>query len=209
MKKFLPVVLLPAVFLLGSCTTTKRSVSVDSVGVSVDSVGADSTVTAGGNATDTTIAAVAVPSIAGADTVDTTSLSGSDSSATTAPKASKPVSDSVPVDTAPKQAVSNVSIQPGQSTDEFVGAATDVTTDVCKRDGAGWTISGKVKNTSGAAANYRIYVALNRKGSTNTRALVQVDKAVANGKTESWSAKAEVTDPDLVCILRVERTATK
>jgi hypothetical protein len=212
MKKFLPVVLLPILVVLGSCTTTKKLASVDSVG---DSAAADTTVSASTNALETTAAsdssAEAVPTVV-ADTAaepagTETTLSSVDSAPASAPTDSQVASDSQPSDTTPKQAVSSVSIQPGQSTDKFVGAASDVTTEVCKSDGTDWVVSGKVKNSSGAAANYRIYVALNRKGSTDTRALVQVDKSVADGKTEPWDIKAAVSDSDLVCILRVERTA--
>jgi hypothetical protein len=222
MKKFLsaailPVVLIPAL-LLGACTK-KTSAVTDTSAVAETTVGVDTssvdTATATATATaDSTVAgsvgASAETTVASGSADTTVASSSADSvSADSKSADSKPAAASVPADTAPTEALSNVSIQPGQSTDKFVGAASDVTTDVCKPDGAGWTASGKVKNSSGAAANYRIYVALNRKGSTDTRALLQVDKSVADGKTEPWEVKAAVTDADLICIMRVERTAAK
>ena len=221
MKKILSVAVLPSlilpVFLLSGCTTTKKSGPTDTTTVAESTVSADTS--ADTSAGDSTIGAASDSTVAdsigaSAASDETVGSGGPESTVASAvadsvPADSKPAADSVPADTAPTQAVSNVSIQPGQSTDKFVGAASDVTTDVCKKDGAGWTISGKVKNTSGAAANYRIYVALNRKGTTDTRALLQVDKSVANGKTEPWATKAAVTDANLVCILRVERTSAK
>ncbi len=123
------------------------------------------------------------------------------SAASTAPggDAATAVSDPPPV------AVAAVSIPPGQAKDGFVGAASDVTTEVCKLDGDHWSMSGLVKNSSGSAARYRIYVALNAVGSTDTRALIQTDVKVDNGATVPWSARADVTDDVLQCILRVER----
>ena len=204
MKKFLPSVLLPALvlpaFLLGACSTTKKATTTDSTVAA-----ADTTLSADTNVADSSEALAADSTIASGSTDTAVPSAATDS----VPTDSNPATDSVPADTTPTQAVSNVSIQPGQSTDKFVGAAADVTTNVCKADGAGWKASGTVKNSSGAAANYRIYVALNRKGSTDTRALLQVDKSVANGKTEPWEVDAAVIDADLICIMRVERTAAK
>ncbi len=216
MKKFLPAVLLPALvlpaLLLGACSTAKKETNTETTVAA-----ADTTLSADTNSTDSSQVAVSDSTVADSIAVGADSTIDSGSADTTVPTAatdsvptdSKPATDSVPADTTPTQAVSNVSIQPGQSTDKFVGAAADVTTDVCKADGAGWKASGTVKNSSGAAANYRIYVALNRKGSTDTRALLQVDKSVANGKTVPWEVDVAVSDADLVCIMRVERTAAK
>ncbi len=104
-------------------------------------------------------------------------------------------------------AVTDVETPPGVSNDKFVGAASDVKTESCARVDTGWTASGTVTNSSGAAANYRIYVAFNRKGTTDTRALVQTNVSVPDGATQPWKAEAASTDTDLFCILRVERTA--
>jgi hypothetical protein len=218
MKKFLPTAGLPLLvlpmFLLNGCTTTKSSAPAETVATEVvsadttsDTSAGDSTLAVAGDSLDSVASANSTDSIA-SGSAETTIASDS-ASADSVTTDSTPAAESVPADTGPTQAVSNVSIQPGQSTDKFVGAVADVTTDVCKSDGAGWTISGKVKNASGSAANYRIYVALNRKGTTDTRALLQVDKSVADGKTEPWETKAAVTDSDLVCIMRVERTPAK
>ncbi len=110
---------------------------------------------------------------------------------------------------APKPAVGKVDVQPGQSTDGFEGALADVTTETCELDGSKWKISGTVKNTSDSDAAYRIYVALNKKDTTDTLALVQVNANVAKGDSDKWSTEAEVSEKDLICVLRVERTAEK
>ena len=114
---------------------------------------------------------------------------------------------SAPSTLAVAKAVTDVAVQPGLSGDKFVGAASDVKTTSCKRSGDHWAASGTVTNKSGKDAGYRIYVAFNRVGSTDTRALVQTDLAVPNGKSQPWEAVAAVTDEALTCILRVERTA--
>ena len=219
MKK-LTILLLPSLLIFGACSnkssTAKDSSAVEtsaesSVAISESVV--DTSVAVTDSVSDSTVglASTVTDSASAPDSV--TSSDSSDSSVVVTPV--DPSSDSSTAavaatpDTAPKQAFSQVLIQPGQSTDKFVGAASDVTTDVCKQEGGSWKISGKVKNSSGSAANYRIYVALNRKGSTDTRGLLQVDKSVQDGKTEEWSTTAALADDDLICILRVERTAAK
>lgn len=109
---------------------------------------------------------------------------------------------------APGDDIIDVVVQPGESDDGFVGARQDVTLDRCEKVDDGWIASGEVTNTSGSDASYRIYLALNITDSSITRALVQVDAAVADGDTQPW----EVTVPrseiwGLECILRVERVA--
>jgi hypothetical protein len=103
------------------------------------------------------------------------------------------------------QAVTSISEQPGQATDGFVGAAKDVKLESCKLDGAAWAANGTVTNSSESDASYRIYVAFNVKGSTDTKAAIQANVDVAKGKTEKWDVTADVADKDLQCILRVER----
>jgi hypothetical protein len=102
-------------------------------------------------------------------------------------------------------AVTALTEQPGSSDDDFVGAAKDVKLESCKLSDGKWKANGTVTNASGADAKYRIYVALNAPGTTDTKAVVQVDAEVADGKTAKWSAEANVAQPDLTCILRVER----
>lgn len=100
-------------------------------------------------------------------------------------------------------------MQPGLSTDDYVGARQDVTVDFCDHSDGGWLAKGNVTNSSGADADYRIYVALNVENTSKTRALVEVDKKVADGATESWETL--VPTPEiwgLSCILRVERVAS-
>ena len=137
--------------------------------------------------------------------VETTAAVEPPESAPTAPSAASAAS--APSTLAVAKAVTDVAVQPGLSGDKFVGAASDVKTTSCKRSGDHWAASGTVTNKSGKDAGYRIYVAFNRVGSTDTRALVQTDVAVANGKSQPWEAVATVTDEALTCILRVERTA--
>ncbi len=104
-----------------------------------------------------------------------------------------------------EQAVTSLTESPGLATDGFVGALKDVKVTSCQLDGAAWNANGTVTNSSGTDASYRIYVAFNVKGTTDTKAVIQADVDVANGKTEKWSASADVADKDLQCILRVER----
>ena len=111
------------------------------------------------------------------------------------------------VDSAPVVAVTSIEEQPGASDDDFVGAAKDVTLKSCKLSGSKWVAEGTVTNESGGDAKYRIYVALNAPGTTDTKALVQANVEVPDGKTETWSVEADVATPDLTCILRVERAA--
>lgn len=176
--KFFPVVA-AGVLLLAGCSSTKSSTDTN----------APNTAPVAPSGSDTTAAQLPADTdrvvTGGADVVST--IAG----ATTA---------------APTEAVTNISVQPGLSKDKFVGAATDVKTETCAANATGWGAAGTVTNKSGANAKYRIYVAFNAKGSTDTRALVQSDVAVANGKTEKWTASAKLADKDLICILRVERT---
>jgi len=97
-------------------------------------------------------------------------------------------------------------VAPGLGEDDFVGARQDVTLDTCEKADAGWIASGEISNTSGNDADYRIYVALNPAGGSETRALVEVDANVSDGDTAPWEVTIPITDTDgLTCILRVER----
>jgi hypothetical protein len=99
-----------------------------------------------------------------------------------------------------------VDIQPGTAEDGFVGARQDVTVDRCERVDDGWVASGSVTNSSGADADYRIYVAMNVENTSTTRGLVQVDASVADGATEPWEVVVPLDEIwGLSCILRVER----
>ncbi len=214
MKK-LTILFIPTLLFVGACSnksSTTDTTQAESV-VAETSASVDSTIAAGGSVSDSAPVLETISPEAPAESVVSADSEVESSDSTVSVVSSEVSADSstavaVP-DSAPTQAVSQVSVQPGQSTDKFVGAASDVTTDVCTQDGGTWKVSGKVKNSSGAAANYRIYVALNRKGSTDTRGLLQVDKTVQDGKSEDWSTSAELADNDLICILRVERTAAK
>ena len=168
------------------------------------------------SATDTTAdtaaaAETTAQSVSGSDTTASSDVAQTDpvveTTAAVEPPESAQSAASAPSTLAVAKAVTDVAVQPGLSGDKFVGAASDVKTTSCKRSGDHWAASGTVTNKSGKDAGYRIYVAFNRVGSTDTRALVQTDVAVANGKSQPWEAVAAVTDEALTCILRVERTA--
>ena len=157
---------------------------------------------------DTTIGASAsTVSTAPADTTSDSTTPAVADTVVTGNAAVTPAPAAAATTVAPTEAVTDVSVQPGLSKDKFVGAASDVKTETCAADAGGWSASGTVTNASGAAASYRIYVAFNAKGTTDTRGLVQRDVKVADGKTEKWKASAKVAGKDLICILRVERTA--
>jgi hypothetical protein len=99
----------------------------------------------------------------------------------------------------------DVDVGPGLGTDGFVGAREDVQLDRCELDGDHWVAAGRVTNSSGAGAAYRVYVAFNPPYSTAARGLVQVDLLIPDAETQPWEAVAWITDPGLECVLRVER----
>jgi hypothetical protein len=99
----------------------------------------------------------------------------------------------------------DVDVAPGLGTDGFVGASDDVQLDRCELEGDHWVAAGLVTNSSGAGAAYRIYVAFNPPDSPAARGLVQVDFLIPEGESQPWQAVAWITDPDLECVLRVER----
>jgi hypothetical protein len=101
----------------------------------------------------------------------------------------------------------DVEVGPGLGTDDFVGASEDVQLDRCELEGDHWVAAGLVTNSSGAGAGYRIYVAFNPPDSPEPRGLVQVDFILPDGESQAWQAVAWITDPDLQCVLRVERVS--
>lgn len=214
MKK-LSILFVPTLLFVSACTskssTAKDSNPTETSVAAADSAPVESNAVAGDSTVESLVVAeTSAPdsSPVPGDSVDSTVVTAT-SPATDDSSASASAVPTTGPDSAPTQAVSQVLVQPGQSTDKFVGAASDVTTDTCKQEGGSWKISGKVKNSSGSKADYRIYVALNRKGSTDTRGLLQVNKTVEDGKSEEWSTSAVLGDDDLICILRVERIAAK
>ena len=108
-------------------------------------------------------------------------------------------------DVAMPPAYVDVDVGPGLGTDGFVGAREDVQLDRCELEGDHWVAAGVVTNASGAGAAYRIYVAFNPPDTPAARGLVQVDFLIPEGESQSWQAVAWITDPDLECVLRVER----
>ena len=110
-------------------------------------------------------------------------------------------------DTTAAPAYVDVDVGPGLGTDGFVGAREDVQLDRCQLEGDHWVAAGLVTNSSGVGAGYRIYVAFNPPDSPQARGLVQVDFIIPDGESQAWQAVAWITDPDLECILRVERVS--
>lgn len=189
MNRPIAAILISATLALGACSSSATDTAADTTAAS-------ETTAQSVSASDTT----ASSDVAQTDPVVETT-------AAVEPPESAPSAASAPSTLAVAKAVTDVAVQPGLSGDKFVGAVSDVKTTSCKRSGDHWAASGTVTNKSGKDAGYRIYVAFNRVGSTDTRALVQTDVAVANGKSQPWEAVATVTDEALTCILRVERTA--
>jgi len=110
-------------------------------------------------------------------------------------------------DTTAAPAYVDVEVGPGLGTDDFVGASEDVQLDRCELEGDHWVAAGLVTNSSGAGAGYRIYVAFNPPDSPEPRGLVQVDFILPDGESQAWQAVAWINDPDLECVLRVERVS--
>ena len=187
MKRVLTIVI-GAALVVGACTKTTSTPSTTAAGSVPATVAASTLVVGDGSvAEDSSTEAAAKSSVA----------------------FSKPsVSKSVIVPVI-KRAVTSVIVQPGSSDDGFVGAASDATTEHCVKSADGWTADGKMTNTSGSNANYRVYVAFNAVGSTDTKALVQINVAAKQGSRVAWSAKAVGVSGALECILRVERVAAK
>lgn len=102
--------------------------------------------------------------------------------------------------------ITDIQDTPG-SGEGLVGALSDTQVATCERDGDAWTVDGTVKNSSDAAASYRIYVSL-LTASGETRALTQVNvDAIDAGAESEWSTSVDLAEDDLDCVLRVERYA--
>ena len=127
------------------------------------------------------------------------SSSPSEGSVPTGEPASEPVSTDA-------QPVIDVVNQPGTGT--FDGAREDVTDVTCASNAGVWTSSGKVTNSTEAAASYRIYVSfLDAAG--ETLALMERDVDVlAAGASQDWSAEFTSSVEGLTCVLRVERAVS-
>ena len=90
---------------------------------------------------------------------------------------------------------------------EFEGALTDITDQTCDQEADGWRVTGTATNPTSGLADYRIYISL-LNGDSTTRALVETEVlAVAAGATGTFDELIAMPDPDLVCVLRVERRA--
>lgn len=131
---------------------------------------------------------------------------GNDVPTTVAEAATTAPTTAAPTTTAKPPTVVSVKTQPGTGTG-FEGAKADVKLVDCESAGGSWTATGSVTNPTAAAANYRIYVAF-IDATSDTRGLVEVDvDALAAGASKDWSGELALAEPDLTCVLRVERTA--
>ena len=87
----------------------------------------------------------------------------------------------------------------------FVGAKDDVHDTKCAPHNGWWTARGKVTNSSTHRARYRIYVSFLK--ADTTVGLAQVDvPPMRPHATRVWVTSVKVAQPDLRCILRVERS---
>jgi hypothetical protein len=206
-NKYFPF-LTAGVLLLAGCTSSSPTVTNPSAAATTIDVAATTFSTATSGSTGVTVPTVVVatdPKVPPTEGVvigsDPVVAPGNSGVPVTEQKTGGPTTE------APTEALTDVSVPPGASKDNFVGAASDVKTETCAADGDGWKASGTVTNSTAGDASYRIYVAFNVKDSTNTRGLVQTNIKVAAGKTEKWSAVTKSSDKTLICILNVERVA--
>ncbi|MET0303852.1 MAG: hypothetical protein ABW040_07355 [Microbacteriaceae bacterium] len=107
---------------------------------------------------------------------------------------------------APDAGVTDIEDAPGTG-EGLEGAKDDLELANCALDGDSWALDGTVTNSSDAAADYRIYLAL-LNGGGDTRGLVQVNvDGVEPGASEEWSTTVDLDEADLTCVPRVERYA--
>lgn len=103
----------------------------------------------------------------------------------------------------PAEKVVDVTDEPGTQ-DGHAGAIDDSTLDECEVTAEALVVSGTVTNPEDSPQSYRIYVSAMRK--KETLGLVQVDvDSVGPGDSADWSTEIDLADPELECVLRVER----
>lgn len=96
---------------------------------------------------------------------------------------------------------------PQGSVKGYVGAKSDATVDTCKVENGVLQVKGEVTNPTDKDQQYRIYVSAMKDGNT-TVGVAQVDvPKVAGGKTTDWATILKLSEPNLTCMLRVERFA--
>lgn len=96
-----------------------------------------------------------------------------------------------------------------QAEGDFVGAATDVTTQSCAASDDTWLGSGTLTNPTGETVDYRVWVAFIGPDG-DTVGLVQSNAdGVETGQTGDYAAAMPYVGTDkLTCVLRVERRAS-
>jgi hypothetical protein len=87
----------------------------------------------------------------------------------------------------------------------YEGAREDVHDTTCAADGDAWRATGTVTNRTKRDVRYRIYASF-LAGDTTVGIAETAAGPVHAGESASWTARVEVDDPGLRCILRVERT---
>ncbi len=88
---------------------------------------------------------------------------------------------------------------------DFVGAHSDATDTSCVAGDTGWIATGRVKNPTKNAAQYRIYVSF--LDGVTTVGVAESDVKAPAGAAANWKATVGAAGKDLHCILRVERAA--
>ncbi|MBS1848670.1 MAG: hypothetical protein JST73_10375 [Actinobacteria bacterium] len=96
---------------------------------------------------------------------------------------------------------------PQGSVKGFVGAFKDATVTTCKSDNGVLQVAGTVKNPESDAQQYRIYVTAMANGNV-TRGVSEVNiDPVPGHESKDWQTMMPLKDPNLTCLLRVERFA--
>jgi len=108
-----------------------------------------------------------------------------------------------------RSTVIDTPVSPGTARDNFEGARDNIDDFDCELQRGRWTVSGSVTNPLSQSVNYRIYTSFVDNSSRKTVGLLQVDvENVEGGATRAWSGSLDVSEPDLNCVLRVERITT-
>jgi autotransporter translocation and assembly factor TamB len=104
-------------------------------------------------------------------------------------------------------AVIDITVNPGTA-EGFDGARADVNDVDCDLSQGRWSIAGSVTNPLAESVNYRIYTSF-LDSDRKTVGLLQIDvEAVEPSATRRWNGSIDVSEPDLTCVLRVERTTS-
>ena len=104
-----------------------------------------------------------------------------------------------------RETVISVVIEPGTG-EGFVGARSDASINTCERQADQWTVAGTVRNPTEQPVSYRIYASLVDTAG-DSYGVLQIDvERVEPSTAADWSGTLDLNEPDLRCVLRVERT---